>query len=62
MGSRDELWRREVKVWDIETGIAKKVFHCHSHVLVLAVSPFLGLIAAGEAPFTFFIVQKLQSE
>ncbi|CAK9109049.1 Cilia- and flagella-associated protein 52 (WD repeat-containing protein 16) [Durusdinium trenchii] len=39
----------KVKVWDIETGIAKKVFHCHSHVLVLAVSPFLGLIAAGEA-------------
>lgn len=35
-------------VWDIETGAQKKVFNCHSHVLVLAVSPFLGLIAAGE--------------
>lgn len=39
----------KVTVWDIETTQAKKTFHCHSHVLVLAVSPFLGLIAAGEA-------------
>jgi len=39
----------KVTVWDIETGAQKKVFNCHSHVLVLAVSPFLGLIAAGEA-------------
>eukprot|EP00438_Fugacium_kawagutii_P002131 Skav218481 [mRNA] locus=scaffold538:1181748:1183057:+ [translate_table: standard] len=38
-----------VTVWDIETGKQKKVFNCHSHVLVLAVSPFLDLIAAGEA-------------
>ncbi len=38
----------KVTVWDIETGAQKKVFNCHSHVLVLAVSPFLGLIAAGE--------------
>ena len=41
-----QLWK--VTVWDIETGAQKKVFNCHSHVLVLAVSPFLGLIAAGE--------------
>ena len=39
----------KVNVWDVETCLVKKSFHCESHVLVLAVSPFLGLIAAGEA-------------
>ena len=29
-------------------GKAKKVLHCQSHVLALATSPFLGLVAAGE--------------
>ncbi|CAJ1337081.1 unnamed protein product [Effrenium voratum] len=39
----------KVTVWDMETCKAKKVLHCQSHVLALATSPFLGLVAAGEA-------------
>ncbi|CAE7030121.1 ago [Symbiodinium natans] len=39
----------KVTVWDIETANARKTFHCSSHVLAIAVSPFLGLVAAGEA-------------
>jgi len=38
-----------VIVWDMETASARKTFHCSSHVLAIAVSPFLGLVAAGEA-------------
>ena len=38
-----------VNVWDVETCLVKKSFSCGSQVLVLAVQPFLGLIAAGEA-------------
>lgn len=39
----------KVTVWDIETSKARKTFGCSSNVLAIAVSPFLGLVAAGEA-------------
>ena len=39
----------KVTVWDIETSKARKTFDCSSNVLAIAVSPFLGLVAAGEA-------------
>ncbi|CAE7941192.1 pkwA [Symbiodinium necroappetens] len=39
----------KVTVWDIETSKARKTFDCSSNVLAVAASPFLGLVAAGEA-------------
>ena len=44
-----DLGEVQVTVWDIETSKARKTFDCSSNVLAVAVSPFLGLVAAGEA-------------